>query len=204
VLVDDQERERICTAELAVGHGVADIPGGVDASAELCALGRCAAEADASNLFCELGAVEDDDGLRDVIALLVLPVHVILGLVADTRDFTELEVELVDDGLDELRQVSDKARGEGMLEDAEALALEFRVAQRAALVVNLGVYDGADGHDGVVAVVLLEVVDEDDGLGVVVLYGLVFVFQAVDGVFERGHFSVAWAVELHVVLRIVV
>jgi hypothetical protein len=131
-------------------------------------------------------------------------VHVILGLVAETCDFTELEVELVDDGPDELRQVPDKARDEGMLEDTEALALEFRVAQGAALVVNLGVDDDADGQDGVVAVVLLLVVDQDDGPGVLILDGLVFLFQVVDGVFERGHVTVAWAVELYVVLRIIV
>jgi hypothetical protein len=102
MLVDDQEGQRILFGELGVGHGVTDVLGGVDASAELCALGRCAAEADSRNLLRVLRAVESRDGLLDFIALFVLCVHVMLSLVAQARDFTKFEVEVVDDFLDEI------------------------------------------------------------------------------------------------------
>ena len=164
--VDHQERHFIVRCELGVGEGVIDVLGGVDAPAELGALGRSAAEPRASNGLCLLCAVVRYDGLHNVIALLELLMHGVLRLVAQASDFANFEVGLLADGLRELREISDEARAERMLQDAKALLVEVGVEQRALDVIDLGVDDCAVGQFRIVVFCAHLVVDEHDGLHV--------------------------------------
>ena len=87
--------------------------------------------------------------MRDAIALLELCVHVPERLVLDTRDFSNLEVAVVGDGLQEEGEVTVEAASrdtKGSFEEVVALLVVLRVEQRALGGIDEGVDDGACAH----------------------------------------------------------
>ena len=147
------ECERVFGRELGVGEGLKDARGGVDALAELCAVGRCAAESDASDGERLCGSVVDAAGVPDGVALLELHVHVVERLVLEAGDFSDFEVAGAGDVKYEEREVAGDAvcgDGEGVLEEVAALLAVLRAEERALGGEEDGVDDGACGHCGVV------------------------------------------------------
>ena len=94
-------------------------------------------------------AVVGAPGVRDAIALLELCVHVPERLVLDTRDFSNLEVAVVGDGLQEEGEVTVEAASrdtKGSFEEVVALLVVLRVEQWALGGIDEGVDDGACAH----------------------------------------------------------
>ena len=152
VELDDQEGEMAPGVEMAVGEGVEDVGGRVDAPAKLGTLARRAAEADVGDEVRVSRAVVDSRCLLDLEGRLELRVHAVHGLVPEARHVDDLHVALLGDGPAQVGQVCVQARREGRLEHAVGLVVVLRVeeARGRGDVEDLCVDDGALGHAGIV------------------------------------------------------
>ena len=148
VELDDQEGEMAPGVEMAVGEGVEDVGGRVDAPAKLGTLARRAAEADVGDEVRVSRAVVDSRCLLDLEGRFELPVHAVDGLVPEARDVDDLHVALLSDGPAKLGQVCVQARGERRLEHAVGLVVVLRVEETCGRVdvEDLCVDDGALWH----------------------------------------------------------